>query len=152
MKDLIIQELNNAFVILETRIPQTKKNEKSISIIDVEPMELISFMEANNIPKNASFGGRDNGYDAWDDIILEWDIDVPTTDKDKLEFKRTKFTDISWKLVYDTLTKNGYTRISFSSELLIEFKDTTLYDMYINKEFDRIVKYYSFRFVLIDNK
>jgi hypothetical protein len=34
----------------------------------------------------------------------------------------------------------------FSVTLLREFKDTTIYDMYVNGEFDRLVKYYSLRF------
>ena len=76
MKELIIQALNDAFVSLEKVIPQTKNKPESISIIDVTPMDLITFMKNNNIPENASFGGRDNGYDAWDDIILEWDVNV----------------------------------------------------------------------------
>lgn len=149
MKELIIQTLDEAFVLLEKQVPQEKKKNKTISIIDVKPLELISFMKSNNIPDDASFGGTDNGYDAWDDIVLEWDINVPTTDKDKLDYKRRRFTDISFKLVYNLLTKSGYKRVGFNSGQLKEFADTTLYDMYINKEFDKIVRYYSLYFIQI---
>ena len=59
MKDLIIQALNNAFGILEKQIPQTKKKTESISIIDVKPSELLSFMKSNDIPNDAVFSVRD---------------------------------------------------------------------------------------------
>jgi intergrase/recombinase len=98
-------------------------------------------------PNNAYFSGRDNGYDAWDDIVLAWEIDIPTTEKDKLSFKRKRFTNIAWKFVYDLLIKNGYKRVGYNTSLLKEFDDTTVYDMYINEDFDRLVKYYSLPFV-----
>ena len=147
MKELIIQSLNTAFTVLEKRTPLTKKKAESVSIIDINPIDIPSFMKTNNIPNDASFDGRDNGYDAWDDILLSWEIDIPTTDKDKLKFKRDKFSSIAFKLVYDLLIKNGYKRVGYSSSLLKQFDDTTVYDMYINKDFDRLVKYYSLPFV-----
>src|ERR1035441_7215969 len=149
MKELIIQALSDAFVSLEKVIPQTKKKVESISIIDVTPMDLITFMKDNNIPENASFGGRDNGYDAWDDILLEWDVDVPTTDRDKLNFKRKNFTNYANQALYTLLLKNGYKRVGYSTSDLMKFDNTTVYDMYINKEFDRLEKYYSLPFVKV---
>ncbi len=147
MKELIIQALNDSFNLLEKQVPLTKKQNKSISILDVEPLELPTFMRDNNIPNDAYFTGKDNGYDGWDDILLAWSIDVPTTEKDKIEFKKKRFTDIAWKFIYDLLfNKNGYKRVGYNSGLLKEFDDTTVYDMYVNKEFDRLVKYYSLRF------
>lgn len=147
MKELIIQSLANAFSLLEKQVPQTKKKTESISIQGVKPLELASFMQKNDVPSNACFGGRDNGYDAWDDILLEWQVDVPTTDKDKLQFRRKRFSDIAFRQVYDLLTKCGYKRTGYNTGLLAEFKDTTVYDMYVNKEFDRLVKYYSLPFI-----
>ena len=147
MKELIIQALNDAFDVLEKRIPLTKKKTKSISIIDVEPINLLSFMKDNNIPNDAYFDGRDNGYDAFDDILLSWDIDVPTTDEDKLKFKRDKFTTIAFRFVFHLLEDNGYKRVGYYSGKLKQFSDTTVYDMYIEKDFDRLVEYYSLAFV-----
>jgi len=43
--------------------------------------------------------------------------------------------------------KNGYKRTGYNSGLLKQFDDTTVYDMYISKDFDRLVKYYSLPFV-----
>ena len=146
MKELLIQALNESIVLLEKQIPQTKKKTESVSIIDVKPIDLSSFIKDNNIPNDACFDGKDNGYDGWDDILLSWTIDIPTTDVDKLKFKRKRFDDIAFRRIYDLLIKSGYKREGCSTALLKQFDDTTVYDMYINKNFDRLVKYYSLRF------
>ena len=164
MKDYIIQALNDAFIVLEKQLPQTKKETKTISIMDVNPYELISFMESNNIPKDACFSGRDNGYDGWDDIVLAWDIDVPTSEKEKSEYKNYRFHDIAFKKVYDLLTTNGYKRISElgsgritykkrnnTLSSIIMFNNKSVYEMYMDKDFDVLVEYYSMYFKLIDN-
>lgn len=142
MTELLISALDEAFIILNKSIPQTKKVTKSISILDVKPIELVSFMRDNNIPNEAYFDGKDNGYDAWNDILLSWEIDVPTSDKDKLDYCRRRFNDIAFKYIHKLLTSNGFKTIYPSSSVFNEFK-TTIYDMYVNKEFDRLEKYYS---------
>jgi hypothetical protein len=146
MKDLIIKALNDAYAKFDKTIPQTKKDAKFISISDVNPSDIVQFMKDNNVPNDATFGGADNGYDAWNDIGLCWDIDIPTTDKDKIKFKRGKFSTTAFKFVFDTLTANGYKRVGFNSGLLKQFDDTTVYDMYINNDYDRLVTYYSLSF------
>jgi hypothetical protein len=77
MKDLIIAGLDSAFDQLIKQTPKTKKITKSISIYDVKPIDLPQFMLDNNIPADAYFDGKDNGYDGWDDILLSWDINIP---------------------------------------------------------------------------
>ena len=71
-------------------------------------------------------------------------------DKDKLKFRRKRFSTIAFKRVFDLLTTNGYKRVGFNSGLLRDYKDTTVYDMYMENDFDRLVKYYSLSFVKID--
>lgn len=150
MKDLIIKALNEAYTTLEKRIPQTKVSTKYIDITNVNPFDLVSFMAENNVPKEACFDGMDNSYDAWyvGIVLLSWETNVPTTDKDKLKYCKEKFNTIASKAVFDTLTKEGYKKTGFNSGLLKDFKDTTVYDMYINKDFDRLVNYYSLSFSL----
>ena len=148
MKELIMQALDEAFLAMGRAIPQTKAKTESISILDVNPLDIPSFMRDNNIPDNACFSGRDNGYDAWDDILLSWEIQVPTTEGDKMKFLRDGFTSRAWRHVYDVLLKNGYKRVGYNTGLLKEFDDTTVYDMFINADFDRLVKYYSLPFAL----
>lgn len=147
MKDLIIKALDDALILLEKRIPQTKKEIKYVNIDDVTPLELIQFMKDNNIPDDAYFGGKPNSYDSFDEVCLCYNVDIPTTEKDKLRFCRSAFTSIAWKYVYDLLIKNGYKRISYNSASLKQFDGTTVYDMYINNDYDSLVKYYSLSFV-----
>lgn len=147
MKDLIIQALSDAFEKLQKQLPETKRETKTISILDVKPSELMSFMESNNIPKDAYFNGADNGYDAWDDIVLAWEVEVPTSEKEKLDWLKHKFNSFSsWHYVHKLLTQNGYKRIPYDSRNFKQFNDTTVYNMFREKNFDRLVEYYSGHF------
>lgn len=145
MKDLIITVLNEVYKSINNRTPQTRKEAVYLSIEDVEPLEIADFMKANNVPCDAYFGGEPNSYDSFDRVCLVWDIDVLTTDKEKLKFVKTQFNN-SFGKVNKYLSENGYKRKGFNSGLLKQFDDTTVYDMYINKQFDRLVKYYSLYF------
>jgi len=159
MKNLISKALNNAFTTLENQLPQTKKKTKTISIQDVKPSQLMSFMKSNDIPNDAYFTGTDNGYDGWYDIVLAWEVDVPTSEKEKSEYKNYRFHDIAFKKVYDLLTTNGYKRISYRNQgritykkrsntvsSIIMFDNKSVYEMYIDKDLDKLVEYYSMYF------
>jgi hypothetical protein len=161
MKNLISKALNDAFTKLENQVPQTKKKTETISIQDVKPSELVSFMKSNDIPDNAYFSGTDNGYDGWNDIVIAWEVDVPTSEKEKLEYKNYRFHDIAFKSVYDLLTTNGYKRISDRNQgritykqrskysgmsSIILFDNKSVYEMYIDKDLNKLVEYYSMYF------
>ena len=169
MRNLISKALNDAFTTLENQVPQTKKKMETISIQDVKPSELMSFMKSNDIPNNAYFSGTDNGYDGWNgtdngydgwnDIVLAWEVDVPTSEKEKLEYKNYRFHDIAFKKVYDLLTTNGYKRISGQDRgritykkrsntvsSIIMFDNKSVYEMYVDKDLDKLVEYYSMYF------
>ena len=158
MRNLISKALNDAFTTLENQVPQTKKKSETISIQDVKPSQLMSFMKSNHIPNDAYFTGADNGYDGWNDIVLAWEVDVPTSEKEKLEYKNYRFHDIAFKKVYDLLTTNGYKRISDRNQGRITYKqrskysgissiilldNKSVYEMYIDKDLDKLVEYYS---------
>lgn len=147
MKEILIGILGDAFAKLERQVPQTKKQVVYVNIDDVAPLSIPQFMQDNGIPDDASIGGKPNGYDSFDEVCLIYDIDVPTTEKDRLAFKRKTFTSIVWYKVFHLLTGNGYKRVGFNSGLLKQFDDTTIYDMYVAQDFDRLVKYYSLYFV-----
>lgn len=159
MKILLKKALDDAFIKLENQVPQTKKKTETISIQDVKPSQLMSFMKSNDIPNDAYFTGTDNGYDGWNDIVLAWEVDVPTSEKEKLEYKNYRFHDITFKKVYDLLTTNGYKRISERNQgritykkrsnttsSIILFDNKSVYEMYIDKDLDRLVEYYSMYF------
>ncbi len=158
MGNLLKKALDDAFIKLENQVPQTKKKTETISIQDVKPSQLLSFMKSNDIPNDAYFTGTDNGYDGWNDIVLAWEVDVPTTEKEKLEYKNRRFHDIAFKSVYDLLTPNGYKRTSgndrnrityrkssYASHIIM-FDNKTVYEMYMDKDFNSLLEYYSMYF------
>ena len=151
MKNLIICALFDASEKLNMIIPndKTKIVMKSISIFDVSPLNLTAFMEDNNIPNNARFDGNDNGYDAWNDITLSWEVNVAMSSSEILKLRQKRFTGVAFKFVYDVLTKNNYKRKGSNSSLFKKFK--SVYTMYNNKEYDNLVKYYSLSFELSEN-
>lgn len=148
MKELIKQALTEAYELFEKEIPQTKTEIKTV-MLNVEPINIVSFMKDNDIPDDAWFSTAEaEGFCNSSDACLCYRIKVPTTDKDKLKFKKEKFTQVAWKFVYDLLKKNNYKRVGYNTGLLDNFRDTTVYDMYIANDFDRLVKYYSLPFIL----
>ena len=105
------------------------------------------FIKANKIPKDCYFGGTDNGYDGYSDFCLCWDIKVPFTDKEQATHNKKAFNSwVAFRTVYKWLTNEGYIRVGFNSGLLKEFDNTTVFDMYMEKDFDRLTKYYSLYF------
>ena len=145
MLDLILKALDDTLAKLDRIAPTTKTYTKSMDIMGVNPLEIHTFMKDNNIPDNAYFDGIDNSYDDWvaGEINLSWDVEIPTTKDDILNFKRKKFTNTAVKFIFDSLTNNGYGRVGFCSSLLDEFRNTSVYVMYMNKDYDKLVKYYS---------
>lgn len=148
MKELIIEALKEAFDKLEKQIPKTKKvTRTSYSILRMPISELPKFVKDNNIPGDAKFDAINNPYDGFDDFVLSWDIEVPTTKANKLEYKRRRFKDIAWRFVYHKLLENGYKRISiFSSQSIEPFKDLNHYDLFIENNFDTLLEYYKLYF------
>lgn len=142
IKDNLKGILDNANLLLEEQVPKTKKAMKSISIRDVEPLELIAFMKENNIPDNASFGGRDNGYDGFDDIELQWDVDVPTTDSDKAAFRIKKFERMVWYSLLNYMKEKGYVVRGYTPTAV-----PCIYKTYLNNGYDILCEYYSLRFI-----
>jgi hypothetical protein len=150
MKDLIMQPLREAIILLDARTPSTKLVTQYKSIADVKPQDIIQFMKDNNIPDNAEFGGKPNGDDGFDEVCLCYDIPVFTTDKEKLKYKKERFSYVAWTKIFKLLTNNGYKRVGVNSGEFKQFDDTTIYDMVIDNDIDRLEKYYSLFFKKIE--
>lgn len=148
MKELIIEALKEAYAKLENQVPKTKKIIKtSSSILGLPISELPQFVKDNNIPEDAIFVGIDDSYDGFDDFVLSWEIEVPTTDADKLKHKRLRFKDISWGFVYHKLLENGYKRVSiFNSQSIKPFENLNHYDLFIENNFGTLLEYYKLYF------
>lgn len=151
MKELIKKALELAWIKASSNVPKKIKKEKKVDISNIYPKDLGEFMEKNNIPPYADFDGEDNGYDGWSvgKIFLSWDIEVSPSKK-YMDEKRIYFFNKyrSWEFVRDALIKNGYKRYSQSPDLLKikEFKSFSIYDAFVNEEYDKLEKYYSLFF------
>ena len=151
MKTLIIQALNDAILILDKRVPQTKTNTIRFDVFqnDITPFNVGKFIEDNEIPDTAYFDGVANSYDAYESFALCYDVRIPTSDIDKLKFKEIEFTKIAFNTVYNVLLKNGYKRVGYDSKLVKEFNNAKIYNMFIDQDFEGLVKYYSLAYIKI---
>ncbi len=145
MKDLIIQALKIVEQMVP-EIPKTRKLEKTISIENVKPIDIPSFMKENNVPNNAelSLGSE------WEGFFLSWCVDAPLSESEmeaeRAERKKRIFSNNSFKAVYDLLTQNGYKRVGVNTALLAPYSEAIKFEMFLNKDYDGLVKYYSLYF------
>lgn len=145
MKELIILAIDQAFVDVENALPHSKVIFFQESVFGETPKDIVKYMIENNIPEEATLVGDENG-----DVLLRWEKTVPTTETDKAEFKKQRFNAIIFRYVYKHLTENGFKRVGFNSALLKQFSDTTVHNMVVNGEFDRLVEYYSLHFKKVE--
>ena len=148
--NLVIPVLQDVLNKSWAKAPQTKRVAQYSGSIDCMTFEQLSqYVKENNIPAQAFITiQKDEGFIGDDEYtVFVWEITVETTAEEKEDgIKRWFNTTESFKPVYEALTKIGYKRVGVNSINFKEFKNTTVYDMYINKEFDRLYKYYSLFF------
>jgi hypothetical protein len=150
MKDLLIKALDEAFVKLNNQTPPTKNKTIYVNIESVNPSDINTFIKDNNIPEDCYFGGEPNGYDSFDTVCLCYDIQIPLTEKELLLHKQKKFDSVLGYILYDLLVKNNdYKRVPYDAILFRQFNKKPIYDMYIEKDFDMLLKYFSLRFTKI---
>ena len=146
MKELIIKSLDEAFEKLAKIAPQAKNVNKQVNIKGLTLGQIQEIIKENNIPINATIEEIEDREKY--EIGILWYVEKPTTNDDILEFMRKDAWGYAFKAVHKALTENGYNykRVGFGSKILAEFDCTTVYDMYINKDWERLVKYYSLQF------
>jgi len=145
IKDLIIEALNNAYIDLEKRTPKIKKVLIEADITNVSPNEIYTFMRDNNIPSDAFFST--NG-DIFSPMLCFYE-NMVTNDNDKLDFNISLFPKLAYTEIHRLLTENNYKCFNINSESLMEFSDsTTVYELFIKKEFDRLIRFYSHKLSL----
>lgn len=147
MKDLIIQAINETFEKLQRITPTQKGKVHFESIQGISPLRLVEFMEENNIPKDATFEGKDNGYDGYEDFGLHWVTPIPTTQADKEKFQKDWFNRNFGEKVGYLLKDNGYKRVPYNSLLFKKFDNVCKLTEYKNNNFDFFVEYFSLLWV-----
>lgn len=150
MKYLLIEALDKAFVKLNNQSLPTKGKTIYVDIESINPSDINTFIKENNIPDDCYFGGEPNGYDSFDNVCLCYDIKVPLTEKELLLHNQKQFDLRLGYILYDLLVKNnGYKRVPYDAILFRQFNKKPIYDMYIEKDFDMLLKYFSLRFTKI---
>jgi len=147
MKELIMAALNAAAERFEKAVPQTKRVVITINIDsnDITPLNIGEYMVRNNVPNDAWFSTT--GDEGSEQPALCYDKHVPTTEADKLAFRRKAFHSRAFKAVYDALTENGYKRVTFIWGKFEPYKKDNVWDLYCAGDFDRLTERYSLFFV-----
>jgi hypothetical protein len=144
MKELIIKALNNCMDKIPTP-PTTKPKDIEFEIDGGNIVGLTSqiseIAEKNNVDINDIYV-----YPSDDGLMCYYTIQVDKTEKEVQDWIEKQFNRKAFKQVYDVLISEGYKRIGACSSLYKEFDNTTVYNMFTNKEFDRLVSYYSLAF------
>lgn len=145
MKDIIKQQLDKLHADILHATPQYRAEKKYISIWDVNPLKLKSFMEANNIPNDATFDIIFDEGECEEVPCLIWDVLSSTTDSDKQAFIVKKFNANAFQRVARELRCNRYKRQSVGTNKLKQFgfSSNELYSSYMAKDFDILERYFS---------
>lgn len=146
--DLILNALGDTLEKALASVPKTKKVRKYHDVSNMTVSELVNYSAKNKIPADAFLN---SGSEEDDDNnlfpCLVHDVEEPLTQKDIEEFTYRYFNANYMKPVHDILTANGYKRQGVMSDFFDQFKNRTMYSMYVNNEYYWIEKYYSKMFV-----
>jgi hypothetical protein len=154
MRKILEAELGRAELIVISKATKAARNKvvwHTSCINNVTPKDLPVYMESNNIPETATFEVDCAG--GFEELInLSWSTVEALSDEEyKLKYNstlRTMFVATGFMYVAIGLQRAGYKRTSCSLESVKRFKDICLYDLYINKEYDELVTYFSLYFKL----
>jgi len=91
-----------------------------------------------------------SGYDENAGICTNVKAPHQRTKKEIETIYDSRYPRVLWKAVYAEFIELGYKRAGYDSRDFKEFDDTSVYKMYKDKEFDRLLKYYSLRFKKIE--
>jgi len=86
-----------------------------------------------------------NGFDGTE-IYLSWEEKRNRTQKEIEAYKRKRFTNVAYRFVYDALTASGYKRVVYDTANLRRFDGTTIYDLFIEENYESLLDYYSLGF------
>jgi len=79
-------------------------------------------------------------------ITLSFKVEVQKSIEEIETQKRKFFERKAWYSLYTTFSKMNIKRIHGNHETWKSFKDTTIYDLYLNKDFEKLYSYYSLFF------
>ena len=149
MKELLKEALDTAFK--KMTVPQKKivTNRKHISGFPSVAEVLVA---AGEIKESTGLSFDEISITTSDEcavfesneIYATWETKEDKTEKEILKEKKKKFTGFAYKFIYNILVKeNGYKKLGYSTAHLKKFDDTTIYDLYVANDYDRLEEYYS---------
>ena len=142
MKKLIIPVLDEGYELLEKDMPKTKPLKRSFPITDRFRWYDVEVVVKSGGIRHRSFFEESDIKQVGDSKCvaqLSWFDDLPTTKSENLNYRKENFVGKSINKLIRVLESNGYIR----SGKLPVLKKTTAYDMYMAKDYDGLVKYYS---------
>jgi hypothetical protein len=143
LKAIILTALHDAANRVEEVIPKHKAVTKYVSVSGLSPMDIPKFMEDNKIPSDATFEGRPNSYDAYDDICLSWveqGAKLTSLERDKL--KAPEMERLAWVYILKKAAAEGYTL----SKNKTKFAGISIFELYNNGEFETVVDFFAQHF------
>lgn len=140
MKEIIQEALREANKMLIRKFPVNKTINESCIITGMTLEQVTAYCP--NAPATAYLTTREDE----NEVLLMWEKKIPVTGTDLAKFKQKRFPSIAWQYVYNALTAAGYKRVGFCSSLLKPFDGISLYDKFLEDDFDFFVRFYSFRF------
>lgn len=162
MKDLIISALTETFEFVTKRTPTTKIVEEFFDANECSIADLQQIIKDNDLPQDAFLEmwhpQEDNiNYDNWnydgdgyliDALGFVKRVVIPTTEKDQLRYKVKEMRAKAWINIELILYNNGYSHnyYYYNNDNMFKGCPTEkidVYNLYINKEWDKLVGYYS---------
>jgi len=152
---------DNAITNIKEKTPKVIKKNKYIELITEDSLVSSYLFELKKIAKEYGiedvnqmeiFYQCDENYGTEDDsgIYTVVQVDYELSDKELEQIYNRRFENRLWKMIYAEFIELGYKRAGYDSRDFKEFDDTSVYKMYKNKEFDRLLKYYSLKFKKIE--
>ena len=130
--------IGSAFVPVEEGLDIVEFNSKLQEIADSLNLD-INTLEIGLEDADASTTDSAN-------IGVFYSKEYPIPEKEYKSIVRKKFERTVWYRLYNELTTIGYKRVASDSSKFKLYKDTTIYDMYLNKEYAKLTNYYSLFF------
>lgn len=79
-------------------------------------------------------------------VYATYSVIVPKTENEIYVSKKKRCRNIHFKPMYDNMLAQGFKRVGFNSRLLGQFDDTSVYDMILANNIDRLTQYYRLYF------
>lgn len=147
MNELIKSALDEAYELVQRRIPQTKSKTIETNIDDVAPINIPKFMQDNGIPDDAWLycPGEESIFNS-NTIFLCHNISVPTTPEDQLRHCRERFKYAVFPILYKKMIAMGFKRRPVDSDKFRQYSEDRFYDLYTSGNLAELIEYYSLFF------